>query len=142
MATLKQKAAIDKVVENGGNVSKAMKEAGYSVATAKTPQKLTESKAWIEIMGEQLPDEMLLKVHKEGLNASKQIVVEGVPLDIEQPDYATRHKYLDTAYKLKGSYAPEKTVNLNVNAEIKVDPKTQAIADEYENKLRESILGE
>ena len=45
MATIRQKKALAKIVENGGNVSKAMVEAGYSPMTAKTPQKLTESKA-------------------------------------------------------------------------------------------------
>ena len=52
MATRKQKLAVDKLVENGGNVSKAMEAAGYSKATAKTPQKLTESKGFMEILDE------------------------------------------------------------------------------------------
>lgn len=42
MATSKQQKALAKIVENGGNVSKAMRDVGYSVNTAKTPQKLTE----------------------------------------------------------------------------------------------------
>ena len=36
----------------------------------------------------------------------------------EEPDYAVRHKYLDTAYKLKGSYAPEKSVSLNIEVPV------------------------
>ena len=52
MATSKQKKAVDKLVENGGNVSKAMEAAGYSKATAKTPQKLTESKGFMELLDE------------------------------------------------------------------------------------------
>lgn len=44
--TLKQDKALDNMVENGGNVSKAMRDAGYSENTAKTPQKLTSSKAF------------------------------------------------------------------------------------------------
>lgn len=52
MATQKQKKAVDKLVENGGNVSRAMKDAGYSDATAKTPQKLTESKGFMELLDE------------------------------------------------------------------------------------------
>ena len=42
MATLKQKAAIGKVIENRGNMGRAMLEAGYSPATAKNPKNLTE----------------------------------------------------------------------------------------------------
>lgn len=120
MATQKQKRAFKKSVENGGNVSKAMRDAGYSPATAKTPQKLTESKAWDELMEEYLPDDLLMKVHSEGLQANRvlsaKIVVLGGNKEattqtddfIEVPDHATRHKYLDTALKLKDKYPAEK----------------------------------
>lgn len=46
--TAKQQRAIDNMVENGGNVSKAMRDAGYSAQTAKTPSKLTNSKVFKE----------------------------------------------------------------------------------------------
>ncbi len=52
MATIKQKKAAENLVENGGNVSKAMRDAGYSEATAKTPQKLTESVGFLELCDE------------------------------------------------------------------------------------------
>lgn len=41
--TIKQKKAIQNVVANGGNVTQAMLEAGYSPNTANTPSKLTSS---------------------------------------------------------------------------------------------------
>lgn len=70
MATYKQKLAAQKLVENGGNIGKAMVEAGYSKATAKTPKKLTESLGWKELMKEQsIPDEELLKRHRALLDA-------------------------------------------------------------------------
>ena len=50
MATIKQKLAVDALVENGGNVSQAMLKVGYSPATAKTPQKLTESDGFKDII--------------------------------------------------------------------------------------------
>lgn len=46
MPTIKQKQATENIVENGGNVSKAMLKAKYSPNTAKTPQKLTNSKGF------------------------------------------------------------------------------------------------
>lgn len=52
MATVKQKKAFDIAVENGGNMSRAMREAGYSPATAKTPDKLTKSDGYKELMEE------------------------------------------------------------------------------------------
>ena len=71
MATARQKVAAKKVVENGGNVSQAMIEAGYSPNTAHTPQKLTESKGWDELMEEFLSDAELQEKHRELLNATK-----------------------------------------------------------------------
>lgn len=73
MATLKQKKAFDNVVENGGNVSKAMIEANYSPATAKTPQKLTESKGWSELCIENgLTDDFLVKALVDDIKKKPQ----------------------------------------------------------------------
>jgi hypothetical protein len=69
MKTQKQRKAIKNVVENGGNVSKAMRDAGYSPKTAKNPKKLTDSKTWKELMEEYLPEKDLAKVHRGLLNA-------------------------------------------------------------------------
>ncbi|MDH3325044.1 MAG: hypothetical protein OEL89_05380 [Candidatus Peregrinibacteria bacterium] len=61
MTTTKQKNALKKMVENGGNASKAMKEAGYSPKTAKTPQKLTNSKGFKDLCDEQgLTEELII----------------------------------------------------------------------------------
>lgn len=65
MPTLKQKLVASKLVENGGNMGRAMVSAGYSKATAKTPQKLTERKGWKELMNKYLPDEELLQKHRQ-----------------------------------------------------------------------------
>ena len=77
-------------------------------------------------LAERIPDELLEKVHLEGLNAGKRVFKNNNETgEIEdlgvEPDYAIRHKYLDSGYKLKGSYAAEKNINLNVNIES-VDP--------------------
>ena len=115
-------------LENHGNVSKSMREAGYSDAMAKNPQALKESSGWIKLMEEHISDDRLAQVHSEGLNAMRG----------EEPDHAVRHKYLDTGYKLKGSYAPEKkqTAHLNIN----VNAKTKEIVDRYEEEFRQSLL--
>lgn len=102
MATIKQKMAMQKVVENRGNISKSMLDAGYTPKTAKNPKNLTESKAWEELMEEFLPDAELARVHKEGLGAKKG----------KQPDYFARHKYLDTAYKIKKRLTD---IGININ---------------------------
>ena len=52
MPTIRQKEAVKKVMENYGNVSKSMKEVGYSPNSAKNPKSLTDSKGFKELMGE------------------------------------------------------------------------------------------
>jgi len=49
MATELQKRAVDNLVVNGGNVTKAMRDAKYSENTVNTPKKLTASKGFKEI---------------------------------------------------------------------------------------------
>lgn len=72
-----------------------MLEAGYSAATAKTPQKLTESRGYKLLLIEAgLSDDRLAQTLSEGLDASRG--------DTGIPDHATRLKYLETALRLKG----------------------------------------
>ena len=99
--TLRQRRAIAFLAENGGNVSAAMRAAGYSKISAATPKKLTTSKSFAELAEEFLPDNMLLKVHTEGLQATRIHTSHTEP-DQEVPDYLVRHKYLQTGYQVKG----------------------------------------
>lgn len=112
--TLKQKAVAKKVVENGGiAISKAMIEAGYSPNTAKTPEKLTESKGWKELMDTLLPDEKLLERHAEGLDATKIHTSHTEP-DREVIDYPTRAKYIELGYKVKNKLNPDIVQQFNI----------------------------
>lgn len=93
MPTLRQKRAAAILVEKGGSVSAAMREAGYSEETAKTPAKLTESDGFMQCLEEAgLTDEFIVKVHRKHLAKRDMIASRG----------------LDMLYKLKGKYAPEK----------------------------------
>lgn len=114
--TLKQQKAIENAVENGGNISKAMRDAGYSPATAKNPDKLTKSDAWQELMEKYLPDEKLLEVGEEGLDAWKIHSSHTEP-DKQIPDYQTRAKYLELALKLKKRLGPDIVTNTQINAD-------------------------
>lgn len=107
MATLKQKRALDVVGENGGNVSKAMEAVGYSKMTAKTPQKLTNSKGWQELMKKHFPDSKLAALHKKLLEKKEVIVVsdgakEGSHIEYTGQPHTDALKALETAYKIKG----------------------------------------
>ena len=111
MATIKQEKAFNNLVENGGNVSKAMKDASYSENTYNTPQKLTTSKGFQKLLEEKVKDQHLVKSIKEGLKATKLYGKKG----IEHPDYNARHKYLETGLRLKGletTQAPTTLTNI------------------------------
>lgn len=109
MATAKQARAFANAVENGGNLTQAMIDAGYSPATANSPgQNLTQKKVWEDLLEEYLPDDKLIQVTDEGLSATKAISAltgtqaTGKTVDfVDVPDFAVRHKYLETALKLK-----------------------------------------
>lgn len=109
MPTAKQARALANAVENGGNITKAMIDAGYSPATANNPgESLTQTKGWEELLEEYLSDDKLIQVTEEGLAATKAISAltgtsaTGKTVDfVDVPDFAVRHKYLETALKLK-----------------------------------------
>lgn len=115
MATIKHKIAFKKVLK-GTSISKAMSEVGYADSTSKSTGKLTRTKGWQELVDKYISEEKLMKVHAEGLNAYK--IKQGAVLggeiglqsaEIQEPDFATRHKYLETGYKVRGRMKePEK----------------------------------
>jgi len=102
MPTLNQRKAVKETIENlrkGKKVSigKILVKNGYGKSMQTNPQVVTKSKGWQELMEEYLPDELLTKVHREGLKA-----IFTDKFNDEAPDYAVRHKYLETSYKVKG----------------------------------------
>lgn len=70
MATYRQVQAAKNLVENGGNTYQAMRDAGYSHATAKTPKKLTESKGFQELLDQYSPIEAVAQELGRLLEAS------------------------------------------------------------------------
>lgn len=71
MATLKQKLTFKEIGVNGGNISAAMRKAGYSKEVAKRTDKVTRTKGWAELMDKYINEADLAKRHNEQLNASK-----------------------------------------------------------------------
>ena len=110
MATEKQETALIKTVENGGNITQAMRDAGYSEATINNPSNLTQSKGWQELIEEHLPDDLLARVTKEGLGAGRETTNEE-GRTVVHPDFAVRHRYLETALKVKDKF-PNKKIDL------------------------------
>lgn len=103
-------------------IGRAMVKAGYSKETSLKPTLLTKTKGWQELMEKYLPDESLIKIHKEGLSATtkKPHLIDrddkGRPIYdyIDEDDYAVRHRYLETAYKLKKRLSETNITNNDV----------------------------
>ena len=114
MATTKQIKAVKEIAENNSSVRQAMKKAGYKTFN-RTPN-LTQSKGFRELMEQiGISDEKLAQRLNEGLDATKAVVMgvksEESFVDI-QPDYVTRHKYIETSLKLKGHTIDKPSTNV------------------------------
>lgn len=112
MPTIKQRKAAIEVGVNGGNISKAMRTAGYSENASKRTDKLTQTRGWAELMEEYLPDDLILKSLKEDIKKKPQ----------------NRTSELTLASKLKGKLS--ENINLGGNLKITFDPIFNDIASE------------
>lgn len=114
MATIKQKLAVKKIIENHRSVSAAMRDAGYKNTTATVPKNLTKSKGFNELVEEYLPDEKLLKAPNEALEATKWNDFTGE----REQDHTTRLKASELGLKIKGRLQPDGQINQQINIEL------------------------
>ena len=123
----KVKEVFDKIgVDPSRSVGEVMEEVGYSESYSKKPHVFKNTQIAKKEYKARFPEKLLEKVHKEGLNATtkKPHLIDrddkGRPIYdyIEEKDYSTRHKYLDSAYKLRGDYAPEKHQGVVVHTQL------------------------
>ena len=82
----RREIAMEKIVENRGNVSKSMREAGYSDAYASNPDQFTNTKGFKELADAYLPDDFLLRALAEDIEAKPK----------------QRKQELELAFKVKG----------------------------------------
>lgn len=119
--TKKEKGFIKDYIRTGNGVESALNNydtEDYSTAGNIASENLKKPKIQNELqrLADRIPDELLEEVHLQGLKAFRTIksTDDG---DIIEPDYAVRHKYLDSAYKIKGTYAPDKLAFTNKDGE-------------------------
>lgn len=132
--TKKEKGFVKDFVEHG-NATKAVGN-NYGTTSDNTAAsigsrilKKEKIQKAIRSIAEQIPDSLLVKRHLELLNVPKIITtkVRGEITDIEESvDTQAISKGLDMAYKIKGTYAPEKK-------EIIMEP----LSDEAKEKARQ-----
>ena len=105
MAVIRQKKLLKKVIENNGNISKSMREVGYSPETARNPQQVTNSKGWKELLEEYLPDDYILNAIQE---------------DIDNAEKGSRTPILTLATKLKGKLIDKAEVDSSIKVNVKL----------------------
>ncbi len=94
-ATLLQRKALKLTMENNGNVSKAMKDAGYAPSTSKNPHLLKETEGWKELMKEMgLDDRSLLKKTKDLMEAGN---IDRFTFDGDIPDDVIKDIFAEVA---------------------------------------------
>jgi len=121
-STIRQKKAIKILLEKGGSVGSAMRQAGYSTATAKNPDHLTESKAYIKhLEAAGITDEML--------STKQAMLLAAAHIETLRFDSITKNKVTTigaNGRKLKKS---------------KIVTEFSAVADEKIKEIIESVPG-
>lgn len=129
MATIRQRKAMEILVEKGGKTSMApvLREAGYSEVIARNPDRVTKTKSWAELLDEMLPESSILQAHKDLLEQKESSKAKVAAIDM--------------GYKLRGKYAPVKTFNMNMEANLpgyeEISRMAGKVGDEIERKLLE-----
>jgi hypothetical protein len=126
--TLKQKAFAKKVVETKSPTEAAdlvydcknrVSAASVGSITLGLPKVQREVE---RIMDQQdLTDEKIVKKLNEGLDAKVVTDYKGIIEKSNVPDLKTRHKYLDTAVKIKGLEAPKQIEKKSMNIDLQLE---------------------
>lgn len=112
--TRKQKIFVKEYVKTGNGTVSALK--AYDTDSERVAQTIASENLSkpiiVKALAERLPDDLLEEKHLALLN---KIDAQG------EIDVQAVSKGLDMAYKVKGSYAPDKNINMNLNV-TSVDP--------------------
>lgn len=119
--------------ENNYDVKNELTARVISSENLTKPSVVKEVEKLQKTMAERLPNELLERVHLEGLAATQvRFTPEGEQIKVE--DYRTRALYLDMANKIKDNYAAEKHVNVNI--EVKPTSKVKELAEKLNANRR------
>lgn len=115
MPTIKQKRVAKLIIENSDLVKpltdiEILKRSNYSISTSETKS--------TRIIGSEGVQQALAESGFTEENAKK--VVESIMLN-EETDPSARLKATDQVFKVHGSYAPDKNININMDVQT-IDP--------------------
>lgn len=129
--TKKEKGFVKDYVELGNGTKAALNNydtESENIAAAIASENLRKPKIQ-QAIAEMLPDDLLAEKHLALLNKID---------DKGEIDVQAVSKGLDMGYKIKGTYAPEKTIAANITINT-VDPKAIEIAKRFEEELKQGL---
>src|SRR4051812_14320375 len=114
--TTKQKLAIKRIVENRGNVSKSMREAGYTEATAKNPKNLMSSA--------KVQSELAAMLEEKGITLGRTLDVVDDALNAEKQNQYTGELSADHNTRLRAAKMVHDLMGIGTSPNTKPDPLT------------------
>lgn len=122
--TKKQKGFVDEYIKTGIGVEAALKNyetTDNNTARSIASENLTKPNI-VKAIADAIPDELLTQRHLELLNKREvEIKYNSVTKQFDKvelgPETKAVSKALDMAYKIKSTYAPEKSLTMNINVE-------------------------
>lgn len=135
MPTLKQRKLAEKIIENvkeGKDLNKKdlLVSAGYDVVTAEaSPGRTIDQKGVKQALHE-------YGFSEEGAKAVVREIMYSPNVD---PN--ARLRATDQVFKVEGSYAPEKSVSVNVNQQVMTDEDIEKLANELNALHQRASIG-
>lgn len=134
MPTIRQRKLAEAIVKNSKlknpkNKKELIISSGYGKVTAESNSTAVfQQKGVIEVLNDY------------GFNVDNaKKVVGNIMLD-EEADKNSRLKASDMVFKVHGVYAPEKSVNLNINENSRNNPELESLREQFNKKAKEDII--
>lgn len=129
--TVKEKLFSDYYLEFKGDGVDAVFEAGYKVKSARVASAI----AYENLRKPHIIAYVNSKLEEAGFN-DDGVYKQHLFLVNQHADLKSKAKGIDMFYKLKGSYAPDKSVNLNIDQQVMSDEDIKKLALELNNQLK------
>ena len=135
MSTQRQKKLAKAIVENLASdkpktSGELLENVGYSEHLVKQPGRIIEA--------EGVQSELIAL----GFSEDNAKLVVGEVLLNQEEDANARLKAADMIFKVNGTYAPEKSINLNANINAPITPKVKAVIGKFEDELFNTLANE
>lgn len=134
MASPRQQRAAEAVIKNlyaakPVAIGQVLKSVGYGFGLQNSPKRVLESDGFKEAL------------ENLGFTEANAKKVVGQILNSTKAKDKDRLKAAELTFKVHGSFAPERSMNVNATIDLnQTDTATQSLAEEYEEKLRQQML--